>query len=462
MGTAGQARGRGRRLRLELRLLERGRLLRQRRRDQTAAAPVVAGHRRAVLHLLARAAGPGLEAQVAHARGARHGGGDVVPAQRDDHPQPPHGRVLFAAVALLGADDRRHAGLRAAAPPAAAARLEPPRAVDRRPRADRAGPVLHPRRQGLPRVLGHPAVGGRLLLHRGGADWRAQPLRACVQADGLGRTDQLPALPLALAAAGLRAHPGRQAAFRRHRRADAGGVVRAGVADLPVRRALHAPQREPDGDGGAGGRDDRLRRARPAGDHALLRGPPQRSVLQQDRRRRQGLGLPGRPEPDQGRRRSAAADRPGQATGAVLRRQPHRAVRAARGRTEQDRAQHTRFAVIHDLGRLPADSQRGRRAEQPLRRTPRRRHAAGHERPVRRRRLRWLLELLFLRDRQAQRRERSGRPLLLLRRQGQAALHGRRRRGLLAQHARDRADHLGQAQAGLPAAGQPGRRGLWP
>ncbi|WP_420907002.1 SGNH hydrolase domain-containing protein [Variovorax boronicumulans] len=133
------------------------------------------------------------------------------------------------------------------------------------------------------------------------------------------RPDQLPALPLALAAAGLCTHPRGQAAVGRHPRADAGGVVRARVADLPVRRALHAPQREPDGDGGAGGRDDRLRRARPAGDHALLRRPPQRSVLQQDRRRREGLGLPGRPEPDQGRWRGAAADRAGQATGAVLR-----------------------------------------------------------------------------------------------------------------------------------------------
>ncbi len=88
--------------------LGRNRIFRQRRRDQAAPAPLVARHRRAVLHCLAAAPLRSLQTPVERADLSAASRARVLPGERR-RPRPlSHRDVLLAGQPGVGAGDRRH------------------------------------------------------------------------------------------------------------------------------------------------------------------------------------------------------------------------------------------------------------------------------------------------------------------------------------------------------------------
>ena len=198
-----------------LALLARGRLLRRRRGAQAAAAPVVARRRGAVLPGLAAAAVPRPQGRWS---AARHDRGALAAlsfaAQPLAHRRQPVGGVLPAGDALLGAADRQRCSpfrvhqrvlqlwRRFAAIAGVGWLVAGVRPAERRARASPAG--------------GRCCrwLGAALLISAGPAAWINRHVLAHPRR-GLRRPDQLSAVPVALAAALLRAHrAGRRAAGR--------------------------------------------------------------------------------------------------------------------------------------------------------------------------------------------------------------------------------------------------------
>ena len=186
------------RLRIEFRSLGRIRVLRCGRAVKATAASMVPGHRGAILSLLAAFALARVPQSQELPRPDRADSARVFRGQCLHGRQPSGGGILFAAVPLLGIDDRRHLGLprapQAGARPQASGCTGGHRTfVDRRSLADPQ------RRQPLSRMVGLAADAWDLSDRIRRPPCMAQPPLAGQSSIGMDWTHQLSTLFVALA-----------------------------------------------------------------------------------------------------------------------------------------------------------------------------------------------------------------------------------------------------------------------